>query len=141
MNDDKNFYESQEIISERVQLAEDIKLPDNILEYSNTKAKFFIKLFTPLENFNNTKSETNSAPNISRKNNNNLKSSSYNSSNYIYLTIPRYILLNFIDIVPKGTEFIITCIGEFKIEHFRIIGIYTLNKEDINTDFDFWEEF
>ena len=124
-----NFYEEKIIVTERVKLAEDIILPESIDDYKNIKAKFHIFIYTPLLDQSNIKSQTKSAPSLSKFNNNNLKPSSYDEVNYITLTIPRYILFQFKEKIPKGTEFIITNIGEFMIEHFRIIGVYTLEED------------
>jgi len=124
-----NFFEDKRIIAERVKLAEEINLPESIDDYENIKAKFYINILTPMLDKSMTKSETKSAPNISIYNNNNLTPSDYEQSNYITLTIPRYILMQFKNKVPIDTEFIITCIGEFKVQHFRIIGLYTLDSE------------
>lgn len=125
-----NFYEEGKLVTERVKLAEDIILPESIDDYKNTKAKFHLFVFTPLLDQDNIKSTTKSAPSLSKFNNNNLKPSSYDEVNYITLTIPRYILFQFKGKIPKGTEFIVTNIGYFRIDHFRIIGVYTLDEED-----------
>lgn len=122
--DKSNFFEKIELITERVQLVEDINLPESYDDYEDIKAKFFINIFTPLLDKNKQILETRPAPNNSKTPS--IKGSEYQLSNYIILIIPRYILLNFKDKIPAGTEFIITCIGEFKIEHFKIIGVYTL---------------
>jgi hypothetical protein len=122
--DKSNFFEKIELITERVQLVEDINLPESYNDYEDIKAKFFINIFTPLLDKNKQILETRPAPNNSKTPS--IKGSEYQLSNYIILTIPRYILLNFKDKISAGTEFIITCIGEFKIEHFKIIGVYTL---------------
>lgn len=124
-----NFFEDKIIVTERVKLVEDIILPSSIDDYKNIKAKFYLNIYTPLLDKSRIKSESKSAPSISKFNNNNLKPSNYNEVNYIILTIPRYILFQFKNKISKGTEFIITNIGEFKIEHFRIIGVYTLEEE------------
>ena len=124
-----SFYEDKKLITERVKLAENITLPESINDYENISAKFYINIFTPLVDKTKTKVESKAAPSVRKYNNNNLTPSDYEQSNYITLTIPRYILFQFKDNIPKGTEFIITCIGEFKIDHFRIIGVYTLDSE------------
>jgi hypothetical protein len=125
-----NFFEEKKLVTERVKLAEDIILPDSIDDYKNTKAKFYLLIYTPLIDKDNIKTQTKSAPSLSKFNNNNLKPSKYDESNYITLTIPRYILFQFKNKIPKNTEFIITNIGKFEIDHFRIIGVYTLDEEN-----------
>lgn len=124
-----SFYEDKKLITERVKLAEDIILPESITDYENISAKFYINIFTPMVDKTKTKVETKSAPSVRKYNNNNLTPSDYEQSNYITLIIPRYILFQFKNTIPKDTEFIVTCIGEFKIDHFRIIGVYTLDSE------------
>jgi hypothetical protein len=123
------FFDDKKIITERVKLVEDIDLPESVDEYENITTKFYINIFTPLLNKSKIQNESKSAPSVKKYNNNNLTPSDYSQSNYIELTIPRYILFQFKKKIPKNTEFIITCIGEFKIEHFRIIGIYSLDSE------------
>ena len=125
-----NFFENKELITERVKLAEDIFLPESIDDYKNTSAKFYLNIYTPMLDKSKIKSEEKPAPLLSKFNNNSINPSKYEQSNYIELTIPRYILLQFKDKVPAGTEFIITCIGEFKINHFRIIGLYTIEESE-----------
>lgn len=124
-----NIFEDKSIITERVKLVEDIKLPESVSEYKNISAKFYFNIFTPLVDKSKVNSQFKSAPNINKYSNNSLSTSDYQQSNYITLIIPKYMLYQFDNIIPKDTEFIITCIGEFKIEHFRIIGIYTLEEE------------
>jgi hypothetical protein len=124
-----NIYEKKHIITERVKLAEDIYLPDSYKDYKNIKAKFYFNIFTPLIDKSQANIQSKSAPSMSKYSNNGLAVSDYQQSNYITLTIPKYMLFQFDKVVPKDTEFIITCIGEFKIKHFRIIGIYTLEEE------------
>ena len=125
-----NFFENKELITERVKLAEDIFLPESINDYKNISAKFYLNIYTPMLDKSKIKSEEKPAPLLSKFNNNSINPSKYEQSNYIELTIPRYILLQFKDKVPAGTEFIITCIGEFKINHFRIIGLYTIEESE-----------
>jgi len=123
------FFDEKKIVTERVKLVNDVTLPESIDDYKNITTQFYFNIFTPLLDKSKSKSESKSAPSTSRFNNNNLNPSDYQQSNYINLTIPRHILFQFKDSIPAGTEFIITCIGEFKIEHFRIIGVYTLDSE------------
>ena len=124
-----NIFEDKSIITERVKLVEDIKLPESVSEYKNISAKFYFNIFTPLVDKSKVNSQFKSAPSTNKYSNNSIATSDYQQSNYIILTIPKYMLYQFDNIIPKDTEFIITCIGEFKIEHFRIIGIYTLEEE------------
>jgi hypothetical protein len=129
-----NFYEDRVLVTERAKLAEDISLPESIDDYKNIQAKFYLNIYTPLVDKSNIKSQSKSAPSLSKYNNNNLKPSKYEEVNYITLTIPKYILFQFKEKIPKGTEFIVTNIGELRIEHFRIIGVYTLDIEEDNNE-------
>ena len=124
-----NIFEDKSIITERVKLVEDIKLPESINEYKNISAKFYFDIFTPLVDKSKINTQFKQAPSTNKYSNNGIATSDYQQSNYITLTIPRYMLFQFNKIIPKDTEFIITCIGEFKVNHFRIIGIYTLDEE------------
>lgn len=124
-----NIFEDKSIITERVKLVEDIKLPESINEYKNISAKFYFDIFTPLVDKSKINTQFKQAPSTNKYSNNGIATSDYQQSNYITLIIPRYMLFQFNKIIPKGTEFIITCIGEFKVNHFRIIGIYTLDEE------------
>ena len=140
-----NYYESGSINSiERVVLAETIKLPSvstyplthrnlkengeyklAIHEYKDIKAKFYLPIMTPLLN-KDTNQSSKSAPNLRNNKGSKLNVEGYTTSNYIELVIPKYILLEFIDSIPAGTEFIMGSIGgTTEIEDMRIIGIYT----------------
>ena len=141
-----NYFEEQEISTiERVVLAEDIILPEvtkhsvsidwlnnnNYISpfnvYKDTLGKFFLPIMTPMVDKNFTREVVKTSPNTRTHKGSSLKTSSYTSSNYISLYIPKYILLNFIDKVPKGTEFIVASIGgSVEIEDMRIVGIYSL---------------
>ena len=123
------FFDEKKIVTERVKLVNEITLPESMNDYEKITTQFYFNIFTPLLDKSKIKYESKSAPSVSKFNNNNLNPSDYDQSNYINLTIPRYMLFQFKDKIPEGTEFIITCIGEFKIEHFRIIGVYTLDSE------------
>ena len=68
----------------------------------------------------------------------NLDSQPYSSSNCITLTIPKYMIFQFLDqkneiegvkdpFIPKGTEFLIASVGgSMDLDQIRIIGLYTL---------------
>ena len=128
------FFEDKKVITERAILAEDIILPESINDYKNISAKFYIKILTPIVDKSKISSISKPAPAVNKFNNNNLKPSEYEQVNYISLTIPRYMLFQFKDKINKGTEFIFTCIGEFKIEHFRLIGLYTLDDSEVQNE-------
>lgn len=110
-------------------------------EIKNVDAKFYIPILMTLMNNNGTEVKTaNRAPKTTGFVGN-IKANSFNSSNCVTLTIPKYIVLQFLDhknekigvsdpIIPKGTEFLIACVrGNMDIEQMRIIGLYTLTYE------------
>lgn len=128
---------------EQVELAEDIQLPKvqeltyNLLHsggtwkspfdlYKDTKGKFFINIMTPLKDTGDTNDISKSSPSTkNQKGTYKLNTNGYNASNYIELTIPKYILLNFTNIVPKGTKFVVGSInGSYDVDDMRIIGLY-----------------
>lgn len=135
-------YEAMSSI-EKVELAETIELPKiaklsySLLEsggtwesafdkYKDTKAKFFINIMTPLADSSGDATDTsNTSPSTrNQKGKTKLNTSSYGSSNYIELTIPKYILLNFTDSVPKGTKFLVGSInGSYDTDDMHIIGV------------------
>lgn len=128
---------------ERVQLAEAIELPtikaltyetlksggkweSAFDKYEDTTGKFFMNIMTPLKDGGDTSDVTKGSPSTRNvKGKTKLNTSSYSSSNYIELTIPKYILLNFTGTIPKGTEFLVGSInGSSDVDDMRIIGIY-----------------
>lgn len=139
-----NYYEDRTIVTERVTLAEDIILPKiskepltlsffetnneyklAANEYTDMKGKFYLKIMTPLLSKDSATNTRGVSPIL--KGQNKLNTSNYTSANYITLVIPKYILLNFVDKVPAGTEFIISTIdGSTDIEDLKIIGIYSI---------------
>ena len=126
----------------RSEMDNEYKLAYN--ELKNIDAKFYIPVL--MTTFQNTGLEINTANRAPKTTGfkSDIRSLPYNSSNCIILTIPKYIILQFIDlkneiegskdpIIPKGTEFLIACVGgQMNLEQLRIIGLYTLtyNKKD-----------
>lgn len=102
--------------------------------YKDIKAKFYLTILTPLVDKNDVAQKSNGSPLIRGQAKSKLYTSGYTSSNYVELTIPKYILLQFKNKVPKGTEFLI-CIpgGGMDIDDIRIIGIYSI-KEEVQYD-------
>lgn len=48
----------------------------------------------------------------------------YVKSNYLTLTVPSYIVSQFEDVIPAGTEFMISSVGErYEIDHIKIISL------------------
>lgn len=130
-----NYYEDQQISTPEIAvLAEDIVLPEitgnstnPFYLYKDILGKFFLPIMTPMLDKNNIKETQKSSPSTKGHKGNLLIVESCKSTNYISLYIPKYILLNFVNKVPKGTEFIIASIGgSIEIEDMRIIGIYSL---------------
>lgn len=125
-----NYYDEQQFNTvEKVTLAEDIILPNvdqsPFTVYKDIEAKFFINIMTPLLSKTELNNKVKSSPSNKGNKGEDLRISSYQSSNYIILTIPKYIVLNFTDIIPKGTEFLVASIGgDIDINKMRIIGIY-----------------
>lgn len=147
MSNTTNFFEKQAFSGlERVILAEDIllpELPDKPLtlayleefgeyklafnEYHDMQGKFFMNIMTPMVEKGEIEEKFSSSPRTIGHRGNELSTMDYVSTNFIILTIPKYILLNFREMVPKGTEFLIASIdGSLEVEDIKIIGIYSL---------------
>lgn len=145
-----NFFENQELpYLEIVTLAEDIILPEISTEpltleylqknneykfayneYSDIDGKFFFDIYTPMVDKEKVYSKSLPAPST-KGFNGNLHPSSYIDTNYIVLTIPKYIVLNFKDKIPKGTKFLLASVGaSTDFEYLRIVGIYSINEEN-----------
>ena len=107
-------------------------------ELKNIDANFYIPMLTPTMSSNGDKSEKKSAPSKNQFKGEYIESRSYTYSNSVKLTIPKYILFQFLDnktekvgekdpFIPKGTEFIICAIGGLgRLENIRIIGLFTV---------------
>lgn len=147
MNNEATEY-TKELHIERAILLEDVILPElpkfvvkghhghsghspilkpySIDIYKDQIGKFSIPILTPT-NANYSDPVDNIAPPVSTGNiisDGPVRASSYVQSNYIELKIPRYITLNFIDKIPKLTEFIVTFIGDsYEIDDVKIIGV------------------
>lgn len=134
------FYEEQIMkYSEVAILMEDIILPklpsiSDIIDrkinkfraeqlYTDQIGKFCIPILFPLEE--EPKDVSVPAPKLTTvKGSSQLATETYMTSNYIEINIPKYILLNFLDIIPKGTKFIVTFIGgSYEIDDIRVIGV------------------
>ncbi len=107
-------------------------------EIKNIDAKFFIPVLMPTINNNGTEIKINNRAPRTTGFVNSINSLSYESTNYVILTIPKYIVFQFLDlknetkgvkdpIIPKGTEFLVASVGaDICLDQFRIIGLYTL---------------
>ncbi|MCM1215949.1 MAG: hypothetical protein NC548_15690 [Lachnospiraceae bacterium] len=103
-----------------------IASPYSIKIYHDEIGKFSIPILTPTnENYSDPYDGV--VPTVSTGNITSdvpIVASSYVQSNYIELKIPRYIVLNFIDKIPKLTEFIVAFIGDsYEIDDVKIIGV------------------
>ena len=99
------------------------KLMEN--EYQNMIGNFYVPILFPLVEDGESTELVFDAPKTNNILNNSLASSTYVERNYISLLIPKYIVMQFKDIIPKGTKFIIGLIGnETDIEDINIIGLY-----------------
>lgn len=144
-----NIYEEQKLSNtERVILAEDLKLPEltkepltyewleehkgeeyklAFREYTNLMGKFFLPIMTPLKEQKEVEEESKPAPSTTGHKGAGLETKKYKSSNIVEIVIPKYILLNYIDIIPKGTEFVAASVNnDVNAEELRIIGIYSI---------------
>ena len=99
------------------------KLMEN--EYEDVIGLFYIPILFPLiENGESVELEFD-APSTSNILNESLSSSKYIERNHISLMIPKYIVMNFKKVIPKGTRFLIGFIGgSMSINNISIIGLY-----------------
>lgn len=138
---------SDNIAIEIAELQEDITLPElpkeklslKVLEeydesgksydlphdtYEDMIGNFYIPILFPLvENGESTEIEYD-APSTQVLNRS-VQGSSYVERNFISLMIPKYIVMQFRDVIPKGTKFLVGFIGgSTSIENISIIGLY-----------------
>ena len=113
-------------------------------EIKNIDAKFILPVL--MTNISNNGQEVNTANRAPKTTGfvGNIRSLSYDSSNTIKLTIPKYIVMQFLDQkneikgkqdpkIPKGTEFLVACVGgTMDLDQMRIIGLYTLTYDKGN---------
>lgn len=99
-------------------------LPHNV--YTDMIGKFSINILTPtIDDYNQAKDDMKVRPSNLGNRGQLMNMNNYTSSNYISLVIPKYILLQFTERVPKGTIFIAASINEsMDIEDYQIIGLY-----------------
>lgn len=100
--------------------------PRTLELYGNIKGKFSIPILNPLSDTDSV-SESNAGTESKRNIVNsscNIEVSAYKESNYLTLTIPRYIALNFLDKIPKGTKFLVGFIGgSSEADDIKIVGV------------------
>lgn len=123
------------ITAERAVLTSDIVFT----KLQDITTQFIIPMLTPTQDNSSgeAKDKLTRAPSVRSQNRSvtRLKASNYITSNNVSLTIPAYIVAQFKDPfvlenkIPKGTEFIITGIGQkIEVDHLRIIGIYKIGE-------------
>lgn len=97
----------------------------------NLTGKFYVPILTPSVDYGDANDKDNISPNKAGFKSN-IRSKAYTTSNFIELTIPKYLLYQFIGnskdgqnyLIPKGTVFLIASIGGLsKLEKIKIIGI------------------
>lgn len=144
-NNDKQY--SDILAVEIAELQADIELPElpeekltlSILEkyqemgkpyefpfdvYDDMIGNFYVPILFPLvENGESTELEY--EPPTTKVLNDTLQGSMYVERNFISLMIPKYIIMQFKKIIPKGTKFLVGFIGgSSSIENISIIGLY-----------------
>lgn len=107
-------------------ISKEYKLAYN--EIKNITAKFNVPILFP----NVSTTNQSRKPKTTGFTGANMRAGSYSNTSTINLTIPKYMVMQFVDqtkacTIPKGTEFLVACVGgEMEIEKMRIIGLFTL---------------
>ena len=133
------FEESPSAVStiEKAILLEDVEF-SGMLPHLKVTGKFNVPILTPTMKAGVEVESKNRTPKIKTQSNVTLETSSYTTTNYLILEIPKYMLVDFIQTIefennvplisgkiPARDEFIVGFLGE-DINNVRIIGI---NKE------------
>ena len=64
------------------------------------------------------------------------KTEAYTTRTYVELIIPKYIVMNFTDTIPKGTRFVVGYIGgSNSIESMKILSVAQLNTEELDINY------
>lgn len=92
--------------------------------YEDMIGNFYIPILFPLvENGESTEIEYEAPP--IQVLNGTVQGSNYVERNFISLMIPKYIIMQFRDKIPKGTKFLVAFIGgSNSIDNISIIGLY-----------------
>lgn len=99
------------------------KLMEN--EYQNMIGNFYVPILFPLVENGESTELVFDAPKTNNILNDSLASSTYVERNYISLLIPKYIVMQFKEKIPKGTVFLVGLVGGgTDIEDINIIGLY-----------------
>lgn len=94
-------------------------------EYTNVIGAFYIPVLFPLIEKNVPKEVRFSAPSTNNIVNGSLSTSSYVERNFVSLTIPKYMTLQWKDKIPAGTKFLVAFVGgRPTVDNANIIGIY-----------------
>lgn len=94
-------------------------------EYVNMVGNFYIPVLFPLVENGESTELLFDAPSTANIISTNFATAAYTERNFIALTIPKYILLNFKKVVPAGTKFLVAFVGgSTKIININIIGLY-----------------
>ena len=145
-NNDQDYYES--LVLELGFLQVDIILPElpkeeltletllrydqegktyNLMQncYTDMVGKFYIPVLFPLVDKSDGPEEYEYNTPRTQLSNNTIRPVRYTSVNYIELVIPKYIVMQFRDKIPKDTIFLIGFSGEHKkISNLNVIGLY-----------------
>lgn len=104
-----------------------LKLAQNV--YKDTPGKFYINILSPLIDRNDALDSSYKMPKLLGHKGQKLNINKYSSSNYITLIIPKYILMDFTNVIPKGTEFLVGFVGKStSIDNIQVIGVLKDNK-------------
>lgn len=93
--------------------------------YDDMIGNFYIPILFPLVENGESTELIHNPPKSNNILNKTIKNSKYVERNFISLIIPKYIVMNFKDEIPKGTKFLIGFIGGGNsISDINIIGLY-----------------
>ena len=116
--------------------------PYNLMQdcYKDEVGKFYIPSLFPLVDKGDGPEEfIYSAPKTNKTNGTLKPIKKYTEVNYVELVIPKYIVYQFRDVIPKDTIFLIGFNGEDReISNLNVIGIYgagiTINKKSVEEE-------
>lgn len=92
-------------------------------KFTAVVGNFFVSMLTPLIDNNESTELINDAPKT-KTYNNAVEGSEYVTSNFIELVIPRYIVMQFSNVIPKGTKFNVTFFGgASRNKSMRIVSV------------------
>ena len=106
--------------------------------YTSVLGNFYIPMMFPMvENTDESTDMVHSAPeNAKLKETGGYKTEEYTTRTYVELVIPKYIVMNFTDMIPKGTTFIVGFIGgSNSIDSIKILSVAWLPDEEVDTNY------